>query len=54
MTTASHYLILTADKVLMSDTFSDMQDDAMACEHKGIAYTANVVFTDGTRREVAV
>jgi len=50
--TASHYLILTADEVLMSDTSSDMQDDAMACEHRGVAYTAFVVFTDGTRGEV--
>jgi hypothetical protein len=51
--TASHYLIVTADDELRADTSSDMQDDAMACEHRGVAYTAFVVFTDGTRREVA-
>jgi hypothetical protein len=53
--TVSHYELRSyGHPVQISDTSSDLQDDAMAYEHMGRSYAAFVIFTDGSSQTVAV
>jgi hypothetical protein len=54
MRTVRHYRLVTDSAERIAFTSSDLQDDAIACEHQGILYAAFVVFEDGSSLPFAV
>jgi hypothetical protein len=54
ITTASHYLIVTDAGERVCYTIGDLQDDAMACEYRGLMHSTYVVFDDGSSLPINV
>jgi hypothetical protein len=52
--TASHYMIRIFDEPqdTICEDSTELQDMAMACEHRGRNYAAFVIFTDGTSERI--